>query len=109
MFKFQTVFLVAALLTFSTVQADDDDQGFYQPADGICSKCNCTTVNGTIQSGESGRLLTLDCSMKGYEKLFAGWPEEMGDNHTGNSIRTVEEYSLSVFNSQMSKLFTSCR
>lgn len=83
---FQNVLLLVALLTFATVGADDDDRENYEPADGICTKCNCTSVNETLENGENGQLFTLDCSMKSHERLFADWPEEMGANHTGNLL-----------------------
>lgn len=67
--------------------ADDDDKENYEPADDICTKCNCTSVNETLENGEDGKLFTLDCSMKSHERLFADWPEEMGANHTGSLIK----------------------
>lgn len=76
--------LSAALLTFAAVRTSgDDDERHYEPADGICSKCNCTSTNATLEDGEKGKLFSLDCSMKSFKQLFAKWPEEMGDNHTG--------------------------
>lgn len=59
------------------------DERDYEPADGICSKCNCTSTNVTLEDGENGKLFALDCSMKSFVQLFAKWPEDMGDNHTG--------------------------
>lgn len=76
--------------------ADDDDKADYEPADGICTKCNCTSANETLENGENGRLFTLDCSMKSHEKLFANWPEEMGANHTGRLIRFYQRRSLLI-------------
>lgn len=89
LFHFQLVSLFITLLTFTAVivRADDNDEIPYEPADGICSKCNCTSLNGTLEDGESGNVFSLDCSMKDFPHLFAKWPEEMGDNHTSNLIR----------------------
>jgi len=99
---FKTVLLSAALLTFTAVRASsDDDERHYEPADGICSKCNCTSTNATLEDGEKGKLFSLDCSKKSFKQLFAKWPEEMGDNHTGfevvyvmslNTIETLQQF-----------------
>lgn len=65
--------------------SDGGEERPYESADGICSKCNCTITNVTLVDGENGKLFSLDCSMKSFKQLFAKWPEEMGDNHTGIS------------------------
>lgn len=83
-FAFQTVLFSVALLTFTAgALSDTDAERPYESAEGICSKCNCTSVNGTSEDRESENLFTLDCSMKSFAQLFAKWPEEMGDNHSG--------------------------
>lgn len=68
-----------ALLRF----ANCNDDPPYEPADEICEKCNCTSVNGTESNDENGILFTIDCSLKNFEHVFAKWPEQMGENHTG--------------------------
>jgi hypothetical protein len=87
--------LLAALLAFTAVRASNDGE-IYESADGICDKCNCTSENGALEDGEHGTSFTLDCSMKPFERLFAKWPEEMGDNHTGNSIRNSFSLELAT-------------
>lgn len=61
----------------------------YEPANGMCSKCNCTSVNGTSADAENGKAFTLDCSLKNFQRLFAKYPQELGDNHTGNLVKAV--------------------
>jgi hypothetical protein len=68
------------------IASDDDTKALYEPTEGMCNKCNCTITDGTLEDGESGKLFSLDCSMKSFERLFTGWPVEMGDNSTGNLI-----------------------
>lgn len=65
-----------------------DETTLYEPIEGVCNKCNCSSSNGTLEDGEHGKIFTLDCAMKEYQRLFTGWPEEMGDNSTGNLIYT---------------------
>lgn len=88
-FTLQIVFIFATVLAFTAVRAEDEEKDAYESADGatICNRCNCTNIDGTLEHGESGSLFTLDCSMKGLEKLFANWPEDMGDNHTSSLMK----------------------
>ncbi|CRK88204.1 CLUMA_CG001985, isoform A [Clunio marinus] len=108
------VLLLIVVLTFVTVKASNyDDEMTYEPSDDICNKCNCTNVNGTLEDGESGTLFTLDCSMKDYERIFAKWPEEMGDNHTGIELIYILSLSKIQFLQQLpptdATLFFTCR
>jgi exopolysaccharide biosynthesis protein len=80
--KFQTVLLFIALQICFVIASDETT--IYEPVDGACNKCNCTSSNGTLEDREHGRLFTLDCAMKNFQRLFTGWPGEAGDNSTGN-------------------------
>lgn len=66
--------------------SDDDEKELYEPSEGMCSKCNCSSTDGTLEDAEHGKVFTLDCSLRSFQRLFKDWPDEMGDNITGNLI-----------------------
>ena len=79
---FQTILLFIALQICFVIAADENS--LYEPIEGVCSKCNCSSIEGTLEDAEHGKVFTLDCSMKSFQRLFTGWPDEVGDNGTGN-------------------------
>ena len=78
--------MLIALSTFTQIAraSNENEESQYEPADEMCTKCNCTNVEGTLEDGRKGKLLTFDCSMRNFKHIFANWPEEVSDNGTGN-------------------------
>lgn len=96
----RTILLLIAIATFSRANGTEDEIP-YESADGICDKCNCTTMEGLLEDVERGRSFSLDCSMKNLQHLFAKWPEELGDNQTSveliyimsmNKLTTLQQF-----------------
>lgn len=102
-FVTQSVVVLLLLLSLSCAYATDDNEELYEPAEEICDKCNCTSVNEkdtTLDDGESGTLFTIDCSMKTFEHIFAKWPESMGDTDKHNGLLNfsfIKLFELNAF------------
>ena len=79
--------LVAASLVNNFAVGTRDDAS-YEAVDEICKKCKCSEINGTVyaideETEEVTSYFQLDCSVKSFKHLLAGWPEQIGTNHSG--------------------------
>jgi hypothetical protein len=92
-FTFQ---FIPLLLIICTQARSEDEEENYEPSDRACEKCNCTSVNGELNNGESGTLFTIDCSMKNVQHIFNKWPEEMDD--TGDHGKSADFLLNQLFN-----------
>ena len=95
---FQILLLVAASLVNNVAVGTRDDAS-YETVDDICKKCKCSEIKGTVyamdEEAEERKVTSyfqLDCSLKSFKHLLAGWPEQVGTNHSGE--RSINQSSL---------------
>lgn len=64
--------------------ASNGDHLPYEPAEKACERCNCTNINSSLTETDGNvinNVYQLDCSMKSFKQLLAGWPENLGEDH----------------------------
>lgn len=82
-FTFQISFLLV-LFVVLRVRASNGDHLPYEPAENACERCNCTNIKSSLSEADGNAIknvFQLDCSMKNFKHLLAGWPGDLEGDH----------------------------
>lgn len=86
------IFLLVAASLVNNLAVGSRDEATYEAVDDICSECHCSEINGTAYAAEAQEnaevtsYFQLDCSLKSFKHLLAGWPDQLGTNHSGGFL-----------------------
>lgn len=74
------------------MRASDGDHLPYEPAENACERCNCTNINSSLTEADGNAInnvFQLDCSMKNFKHLLAGWPGDLGEDHQSELLQFI--------------------